>query len=469
MSLDAVLSRGLDGLLASQRALSVASNNISNINTKGYARQDVTLATRPSTGVAGTSGGGVEIAGVRSIVEPFVEMQLFQIGNSFGTVDGRKKTLGQLEALWNESQNNGLGKSMNEFFNTFSQLANQPTSIPLRQAVRDRGIQLAEGFNRLSTQMDTMKVGLSTEISARLDTINDLASDIATLNGQIVAGGGSDKLPELAAKRTYLLRQLSEELPINYYEQSNGSLEIQLTSGGNVVSGVESATFTVSSDDLSSGGDIAISMSVAGSSSTLDVTADISSGRLGGNLIDRNTTINSLMANLDTLAYQFATQFNTQYSSGYGLDSSTGHNFFVPLASATGAASLLAVDSSVTSDVRTIAAAQQDPVVSGVGDNRNALLLTNLQSSLTMTSGTATFSQYYQGLVGSIGNTAGSVNRDYDTQSYLMNQMEIQRESISGVNMDEEGANIIRYQRAFQAASKVISIANGLMDDLLRI
>jgi flagellar hook-associated protein 1 FlgK len=201
----------------------------------------------------------------------------------------------------------------------------------------------------------------------------------------------------------------------------------------------------------------------------MNVTDQITGGRLGGNLIDRNTTLNTELDNLDTLAYQLATQFNAVYATGYGLDGSTGNNFFTPLASSSGAAGALSVDASVVADVRKIAAASQDPSISGVGDNRIALQLASLQNSLTMATGTETFAQFYQGMVGSIGVTAGSVKQDFDVKSNLMNQIEVQRESISGVNMDEEGASILQFQKAFEASSKLMSIANEMLDTLLKI
>jgi flagellar hook-associated protein 1 FlgK len=175
------------------------------------------------------------------------------------------------------------------------------------------------------------------------------------------------------------------------------------------------------------------------------------------------------MDELDELAFNLVTEVNSIHSAGYGLDGTTGVNFFAPLASQSGAARNMAVDATVLNDLRRIAAAEQDPAVSGVGDNRTALRLSELQNEKTMTSGSQTFLQFYQGMVGSIGVTAGQVNRDFEIQANLVNQLEIQRESVSGVNLDEEGANIIRYQRAFQASSKLIMTADQMLETLMGI
>ncbi|MDB5038412.1 MAG: Flagellar hook-associated protein 1 [Bacteriovoracaceae bacterium] len=469
MSLTSIFNRSLDGLNVAQQGLAVASNNIANVNTKGYARQQMVVGSRAT--VAGNDpslGGGVEVTGLNSVTSSFIERQLFNTVNQFGTVDGRQQTLSQLEQVFNESQDQGLNKNLNDFFNSFSDLANNPTSIPSRQAVKDKATTLTSKFNSMSSQLSSMKRDLSTEISTRLTTINGYASQIAKLNQSIVAAGGPDKAQDLAAQRTYDLQQLSQEVNVSYFQDSSGSMQVQLGSGGPLVEGYNSGTLSVSNDDLSNGGTIAIQMQFAGSSSTTNVTSQITSGRLGGNMIDRNTTINGAMTNLDNLAYQLSTQFNASYSTGYGLDSSTGNNFFTPLASATGAAANLSVDASV-SNPQTIAAAQQDPTVSGKGDNRKALTLQNIQNSLTMNSGTVTFSQNYQAMIGSIGVMVNTVNQDVTNKTNLLNQMQTQRESVSGVNMDEEGANIIQYQKAFEAASKLMSLADSMMDELLKI
>jgi flagellar hook-associated protein 1 FlgK len=469
MSINSVFNRSLDGLTVAQRGLAVAANNIANVNTKGYARQQLLVGSRPADLADLSLAGGAQVLGLDSITSSFIELQLFSTANSYGTVDGRRRTMSQLEELFNDSQNQGLGKSLNDMFNSFSDLANNPSSVPLRQGVRDKATVLAERFNSMSAQLKSMKKDLSSEISTRLTKINSLSSQIASLNQTISQAGGASSAPDQVAQRTYLLRQLSEEVNISSFTDASGNVQVQIGNGGALVSGFDAGNLAVSSDNLNSGGTLAVTVTFAGSSDTMNVTDQITGGRLGGNLIDRNTTLNTELDNLDTLAYQLATQFNAVYATGYGLDGSTGNNFFTPLASSSGAAGALSVDASVVADVRKIAAASQDPSISGVGDNRIALQLASLQNSLTMATGTETFAQFYQGMVGSIGVTAGSVKQDFDVKSNLMNQIEVQRESISGVNMDEEGASILQFQKAFEASSKLMSIANEMLDTLLKI
>ena len=460
MSIGQVFGRGLDGLSVNSRGLAVTSNNIANLNTRGYARQSALISSR--------QGGGAEISGVNSIVNPFVELQLFSSSNDFGTVDGRRRTMAQVEELYNDASGSGLNQPLSDFFNSFSDLANDPSSVAVRQTVREKALVLTNRFHHMANQLNLLKTNLVSEMQTRIETINSLAENIADLNEAIATNSSSEGTLELKAQRLYALRQLSEEINVSYFESENGSLQVQINGGTSLVNEFASGSLSLT-DDGSYGGDTSISITLPNSSSSIDITAQISGGRLGGNLIDRNTTLNNQIASLDTLAYQMATQFNALHSTGYGLDGTTGDNFFAALASANNAASNIDLDASVSSDVRRIAAAEEDPDDSGVGDNRMALQLVELQRSMTMSGNTQTFAGYYQGLVGQVGVQSQSVQREYDSQANLINQLELQRESVSGVNLDEESANLIRFQRAFQASARLLSVADTMLDEMLRI
>jgi flagellar hook-associated protein 1 FlgK len=463
MGIGQIFSRGLDGLNVNQRGLAATSNNIANMNTKGYSRQEVVITANIA------AQGGARVEAVEAITSPFVELQLFNSMNDFGTVDGRRRTVGQIEAMFNESADNGLAKQMNEFFGSFSALSVDPSSSVLRQDVRDRAVALSQRFNSLYEQVNQMRGDISLDISTKVDRVNALASQIAQINEQLVGNTNEQQILDLKGQRLSLLKDLSTEVNCSYFEQ-DGTMQVAINGSLSLVNGKNAGTLSLS-NDLSTGGIMTVNLKLPGgpSASTLNITTQVTGGRLGGALLDRNTTLNDRMDELDELAYNLVTEVNSLHSAGYGLDGTTGVNFFAPLASQSGAARNMAVDATILNDLRRIAAAEQDPAVSGVGDNRTALRLSELQNEKTMTSGSQTFLQFYQGMVGSIGVTAGQVNRDFEIQANLVNQLEIQRESVSGVNLDEEGANIIRYQRAFQASSKLIMTADQMLETLMGI
>jgi len=307
------------------------------------------------------------------------------------------------------------------------------------------------------------------DISTKADRVNALATQIAQLNAQLIGNTNEQQVIDLKSQRLTLVKDLSTEVNCTYFEQ-DGAMQVAINGSLSLVNGKDAGSISLL-NDLSSGGLMTVNLKLPGgaSASTIDITSQVTGGRLGGALLDRNTTLNDRLDDLDELAYNIVTEVNELHSSGYGLDGTTGINFFAPLATQAGAARNMAVDANIANDLRRIAAAEQDPAVSGVGDNRIVLRLAELQNEKTMTGGSQTFLQFYQGMVGSIGVTAGQVNRDYEIQANLVNQLEIQRESVSGVNLDEEGANIIRYQRAFQASSKLIATADQLLETLMGI
>jgi len=143
MGIGQIFSRGLDGLNVNQRGLAATSNNIANMNTKGYARQEVVITANIA------AQGGAQVQAIEAITSPFVELQLFNSMNDFGTVDGRRRTVGQIEAMFNEANDNGLAKQINEFFGSFSALSADPSSNILRQNIRDRATSLSQRFNSL--------------------------------------------------------------------------------------------------------------------------------------------------------------------------------------------------------------------------------------------------------------------------------------------------------------------------------
>jgi len=450
--------------------MNVVSNNIANVNTEGYAREVFLQSSRSSTN-NGLFSGSVIAQGVTSLIDPFVERQLANESSEFGTYDGRQLTMSSAEGILNDTDGQGINSAITAFFNSWSQLSGDPSNSALRQTVREAGKTLAGKFNSIHTQLQDLRSNLSTTITSRLDAVNSLTKQIADFNGQIQKTTDDTTKVELKSQRTLVVKKLSQEVGINYFEASDGALTVQLNGTGlALVSGTNSATLSAT-DDLNVDGKIAINSTIPGgdSNTTLDVTDFITSGRLGGNLIDRNDTLNDEISNLNELAYQFTSQINAKHQTGYGLDGVDGRNFFAPLVSKDDAAGLMAVDSGVINNLDVIAAAGDDPANTGPGDNKVALQILDLQNANTMQSGTETFGQYYTNIESKAGTTAGLVNQNYKAHSTLVNNLETQRSNVSGVNLDEEASDLLKYQRAFNGSARVMSVANQLLDTLLKI
>jgi flagellar hook-associated protein 1 FlgK len=265
-----------------------------------------------------------------------------------------------------------------------------------------------------------------------------------------------------------VLRQLSTEVGINYFESADGAMVVQLQgSGFSLVNRFDSAELIVE-ESTSYGGNVAIKAALPGSGSGIaDLTTKISSGRLAGNLIDRNDVLNQKIEELDTLAYELTTRVNAIHQNGYGVDGNTNRNFFATVASEDGAAGLMSLDSDILGSLDAIAAAGQDPAITGVGDSANAQALVALQNTLTMDGGSRTFSQFFTGMGTDVGILAGQINGSLQSRQTLIDKLQIQRDNVSAVNLDEEASDLMRYQKGFEASARVLAIANEMMNTLM--
>ena len=465
-----LFGRALDGLRTSSSAMNVTSNNIANVNTPGYARQIFVQGTRASSG-NGLLGGGVVALGVTSFIDPFVERQLVNERSELGTYDGRRLIASNIENLLYEKDKEGVGSAITAFFNSWSELSQDASSGALRSNVRENGRLLADRLNSTQTQLQNMRRNLSGSIGTRVATVNSLSEQIASINDSIRSASDETAKLELKSERNVVLQKLADEVGINYFEAADETLTIQLVGTGlPLVRSNSSAVLSVS-DDLSVGGTLTINSTIAGASSgsTVDVTSYISSGALGGSLTDRNLTLNDSIDDLNQLAYNIVTEVNAIHSTGYGLDGVDGRNFFAPLAGADNAASLISLDAGVLNNLDTLAAAEEDPAISGVGDSRIAMQLVGLSTALTMGGGTTSFSQFYSTMVSDAGISAGQINQRVAAQEILVSKLQQQRDNVSGVNLDEEAADLLKYQRAFQGSARVMSIANDMLDTLLQL
>lgn len=467
--LGGIFSRALDGLSVSQRGLTVVSNNIANVNTEGYAKQQFIQGTRALFG-DGTFGGGVIGLGITSITDPFIERQLVNETANFGTYDGRRMSLQNIETILSDLDGNGLGGAMTAFFNSWSDLSQNPASGSLRAVVREKGRVVSEFFTTTNTQLNQQRTNLTRTMETRIDQINSYAEQIADFNRAIVNASDEATKAELSNQRMLVLRSLSVELGVNYYESEDGAMTVQLQgSGFALVNRFDSAELSLT-DDPTPGGEVTISgVPALASSGSINVTNAITSGRLAGNLLDRNEVLNDKLAELDELAYNFVNEINNLHQTGYGLDGVTGRNFFAPVAVEQGASASMALDNDIIASLDAIGAAGDDPANTGVGDSEIAEGMVALQSALTMNGGTQSFNQFFASMGTEVGILAGQVNNSHQARLTLVEKLNLQRENISGVNLDEEAADLIRYQKAFDASARVLSVANQMMDTIMEL
>ncbi|MEB2338595.1 MAG: flagellar hook-associated protein FlgK [Nitrospirales bacterium] len=459
--LNGLLGMGANALATFQRALAVTGQNLSNVNTPGYSRQEIVLAEGiPEDAIPGQLGTGVVATQIRRSIDTFVEAQLLTSRERLGQFSASQNALTQIQTVFADSNDQGIAASLNDFFQAWQDVATNPADLTSRTALLSKADVVAKRLNQAATQLSAHRNSLDGQILRGIADINTLAGQIADLNGKIkLAEVSGQQANDLRDQRGRYLNDLAELVDISTLEESDGQVSVFVGVGQVLVTQQTAFRLAGVADITNSGlSDVQYDN---GSGANTDLTGVISGGRLKGWIDARDTTAASLQSSLDTLASQLVSQVNTQHRAGYGLDGSTTQDFFT--ATGTTAATI----GVALTDRRQVAASS---TAAGVpGNNVNALAVAGLQDSTLAGLGNATFQEYYSALAGSFGATLQGTKRDLEGQEILNDQLLAHRAQVSGVSMDEELISLLKYQRAFEAASKLITTSDEMLQTILTL
>jgi len=480
MSVMGILEIGRTALAAQTAAIGVAGENIANVNTPGYTRQTAVLATAPvSSDQNPAIGNGVVVAAVQRTYDRFLQSQINTANSASGEKSVVQSSLQRIEPLFSDLSDTGLGTSMQNFFSAWQDLAMNPQGAAERQSVLAKAQTLVDDFHQISDSLNAVKQNAQQSLTAVTSGINSTVAQIAALNGQIrTAQQGGGNTNQLQDSRDLLIQDLSLKVGITTLEQSDGTVNVSLSRGPQLVAGDRPATLSLR-DDPANSGFSRIILNPPGGGTGTDITplvsgTDGTAGELGGTLFVRDSLVNGFLAHLDELADALATQVNAVHAAGFGLSGVTGVNFFTPPAApvppatfAAGSSSAIALNVTSTAD---IAAAAVNPALpgGGAGNNVTALAIADLaDKTLALSSGSNTLSGFYGALEGTIGLAVQNSNQDVTQNSALLRQLTNFRDSISGVSLDEELIALTKYQKAFQGAARLITTGQEMIDTVL--
>ncbi|MGD8764175.1 MAG: flagellar hook-associated protein FlgK [Desulfobacteraceae bacterium] len=458
-SIFGILDMAGTALLTHQEAINVTGNNIANVNTPGYSRQRLILSPRVTSNSAlGLIGNGVEGEGIERIYDRFVGVQINNENQSLGRWEAQKQILESIEVIFDESSGMGLSEAMNEFWNAWQDLSMNPSGQIEREVLISISENLTAIFNQKHADLESSQQGLDANIEGAVEEVNRLVAQIADLNQKIIdieLNGASAN--EYRDQRDLALKELSELIDISTFEDANGAVKVTLNGGLTLVDGISHRSLSTQINPATGLLDV---LWVGSDGSTMDITSSISGGKLLGWLEVRDVAIPDYLTRLNDLASTLMQEVNALHSAGFGLDESTGYDFF------TGTdASDIQVNIDLVNDANLIAAA---PDLAGVpGDSSNALAIADLQNRLTMNGGTTTFDDYYGTLVSNVGSDVLSVNANYEHQFEMVTHFENYRESISGVNLDEEMVNLVKFQSAYDAAARLVTTTDEMIQTVL--
>ena len=460
------LHRTSQALAAQSQGVFVSGKNMANVNNAAYARQRVVLGDR---GVAQTSLGpqslGVEALGLQQVRDKLLDSQILRETALMTSLEAQSDALIKAEAAIGQNidrsgdstyiegadtsgNSSGIGEALDNLFNAFNSLSASPRSASERQSLYQQARTLVDRFNVIDGRLEAIQGDLTEQMGGDVDTVNAILVTISDLNRQIgqyevgEPGSALDLRDQRQAKLEELSKYLdfrSQPVPgsgsqIQIVSRDAGGTDVVLLDGANAPAGLAftGAGFT--------GGNPPVALALGG-------------GRLHGALTARDGAITDLRGNLDAFAAQLVTSFNTTYNPGGAFT-----NFFDPAGTT---AATIRLDPSLTS------ASIRATVTADPGANDLALAVYGLASTTFSTGGgdsiNGTFGSYYRGVVSDLANATSSAQNRYDDQSTLQRLMVERRNSVSGVSIDEEMTNLIKFQRAFDASARVMRMIDEML------
>jgi flagellar hook-associated protein 1 FlgK len=505
------INLSMRGLMAAQEAINTAGHDVANANTEGFSRQTVkiaaassafpiTLATDPQQA---SLGAGVDIKQVTRIRDQFLDHQFRDVNLNFGEHETTSSIIKQIEGLFNEPSDSGLAKMMTHFFDAWHELSQNPTEAAVRANLRENGIALANRFNEVGSGLMNLRIEVNDRIKSGVEDVNSTIKQLAELNGQISTALGAKVMPNnLMDQRDLLLDKLSKYADIQLSQRSDGTTWV-FVFGKAVVQGDRSQEL-----DLNPNGELTLSTiafdqepihpkDLGGIFKGLFNVRDKIIGRPvvpNGSLLPN--TPSGLAFQLDVLANKLAEAVNNVHRMGTTLAQGTGVDFFIKDAGKGVAsqynseiitASNITVNTVFSDDsgggLNLIAAGAPPggtttaPTFPPSGDNQTALAIAKLrQSQITDGSITSvaenessqfTAEDFYRNILTTLGVRGQAADKLLKNQKALLEHVENLRQSVSGVNMDEEMANMVKFQHTYAATARMISTFDQMLDRII--
>jgi flagellar hook-associated protein 1 FlgK len=455
-----ILNTTRNAILSHLTALNVTASNIANVDTPGYSR------LRPifgSTGVISAAAGqeqfDVNITSIERLYNKYLDAQVIQQEQSVGYNDAQMDVLNRVEGIFNESTGGGINDLLAQFWSAWSEVSANPSGTTERDNLVSISQSLASMFREKANDLISVQDDTNAAISDTVTELNGYLTQMADYNKQIVqieSSGGS--AADLRDKRTELLRKISQDIDVNYYEEANGALNVFISNGRSLVEGSNVWKLDVKVNPANSNYyDV-----VFQDTPTVAINDHLQGGKLAGLLDVRDTKAAGYLNDLDTMAATIITNVNAQHNSGYDLDGNVGGDFFSTVSTR---AKDMQVDSTIIADVTRIAASA---TVNSDGNNAGLIAAIKDDASL-MGGGAQTIDNFYESVVSRIGQDVSDSKHSQDHQTAVMTQMESARDAVSSVSLDEEMLNIIKYQAGYNAAARLSAIVNEMMDTLINL
>jgi flagellar hook-associated protein 1 FlgK len=428
-------------LAGQQYGLDVTGQNINNANTPGYSRQSADFATVapvagvPSLYASQTAVTGVRIAGTTRIDDPILDARVRTEHGVNKYAQTASAQVAGVQSLFDEPSDNGLAEQLNSFWKSWSSLANNPGNSAARSVVLQNATTVTDALNSTSAGIASLSQAASSQLNQNVTDINTAAASLAQVNKAIsistATGANSNALHD---QRDTLLLTLANLSGAQTTIQTDGSATVSLGGQTLVSGGTANAVAVTGGNQLTVGG--ASAATIGGSTQAY--------------LDTLTTTLPGYSAKLDSIAAALASDLNSAQAAGFDLGGTAGTALF---SGSTAAGITVAM-----TDPSKLAAAATP---GGTLDGANALAVGELGAASTGADA------QYATLVTALGSAVTSANQTATVQASVATSLDAQQQSVSGVSIDEETVNLLTFQRAYQASSRVLTTIDSMLDQLI--
>ncbi|MBP1731160.1 MAG: flgK [Deltaproteobacteria bacterium] len=456
------IARG--ALTASQLSLQTVSHNIANVNTKGYARQEAALEeAMPLPGPVGYLGNGVKVSQIVRYVDKFIEATIAQKNTDLEFQKTSEKYLQQMEGVLNED-NAKLSANVTAFFNAWQELSTDPASITPRTALLTAGENLARSIRTVYQDLRGLQQEIDHTVAQEIENVNRITTTIAELNQRIFDGGMVGDANDYLNQRQELLNELSGKLDVVAFEDEFGRLTVLTGKGKTLVDAFNH--WDLKAYDTEGEGFYRICWEDS-QGNLADITADVDQGTLGALLTERDVNAEDFVAQINALAKTITEEVNRIHEGGYNLNFTTGISFFRPLTQ--NYAAQMDVSDDIKDDVMNIAATSSPdrPTDNDIALALAALGTADLAFDVNGNVVNTTASEFVASMLSRVGALTRNATDLVEYQQNTMDLLSKQREAVSGVSLDEEMTNLIKFQRAYEAAARLITVADEMLQTII--
>lgn len=469
MDLFGILGMAQQSLQTQRKGLEVAGNNMANASTVGYSRQRVKIqSTSNPDSEFGSEGTGAQAVAVQQQRDAIVDAQLASEASITGSLSAQQQALEALQTKVGQqidrsassdgttgvSGQNGLADALSGMFSAFQNLSTQTASSEARQTVISQAKEVVSRFHQVASGISNLNDSLNASVATDVDAANSLLSKITDLNQDIqqLEAGGRGTANELRDQRQLALEELAKYVKADVVENSNGTVDVSI-GGSSLVTGAKQADTLEAFD--AGGGDLRVR------TKTGAAVLNITGGSIHGTMQVRDGELATLQSEVDKLAAALISEVNQIHNPGFSPSGTSGADFF----SGTNAASIQ-INASLANNPMLI---QTSGDAAASGDNQVALALAQIGTKNISALNGKTFNESFTETVTEVGSALSGVNSEIDNQKAVTKMLTQRRDEVSGVSLDEEAADLMKFQKAFQASAHVVSVVSDMLDTVVNL